>query len=208
MSNYYGWDVESNATSGGPGPGQSTPGYSHDFTLELYEVDRSGQYPEAVTDQNGDPDPFAEITETQDVPGREVPDGSNEGYADIGGTNFLMEWDLGGVTVDSDELLFMISFDRPSLPNSSNNELASKIADLTNFELVEDPNHPDFKPLALDMLNIVNHWSLDPQITAGYSDETRTGEMDGVWWRTSNGFTYFTGRGQVMSRFEGRPLPP
>lgn len=188
MSNWNGWDPSG-------GPGTATPGYSHDFTLELYEVDRSG------------PDPAAgnlidEFTETQDVPGREIPDGGNKEYA-WNGTNFLMEWDLGGVTVNSDELLFMVSFD------------------------IAGPNQT-----ALRSMNILSYDTEGPttQRTAGYKADgniwSRVEPGDGGTlvnnnlipdsgdpepWNTTDindafGTSYPADAGQVMSRFEGRPL--
>lgn len=170
MSNWYGWDPSG-------GVGDSTPGYTHPFTLELYEVD-SGPAPGQL---------IAEVTEDQDVPGRELPDGSNEDYS-ANGTNFLMEWDLGGVTVNSDKVLFIVSFDIPE-------------------ETVDQ-----FKNNALSSMNIASYdVEKTSEITAGYSAN------DDIWWRSSftgGNISSFNGSnaggvqggGQPMSRFEGRPL--
>jgi Ca2+-binding RTX toxin-like protein len=97
MSNWNGWDPDG-------GAGSATDGYSHDFTIELYEVDRSGETP-------GPGNLIAKKTETQVVPGRETPDATNASFTG-NGTDFLMDWDLGGIEVGS-EVLFMVSFDIP-----------------------------------------------------------------------------------------------
>ncbi|SHH61571.1 SipW-dependent-type signal peptide-containing protein [Halobaculum gomorrense] len=165
MSNWYGWDPSG-------GVGNATSGYTHPFTLELYEVD-SGPAPGQL---------IAEVTEDQDVPGRELPDGSNEDYS-MNGTNFLMEWDLGGVTVNSDKVLFIVSFEI-----TGSNQTALQSMNIASYDVEKTS-----------------------EITAGYSAN------DDIWWRadaTSGNISSFDGSavggvqggGQVMSRFEGRPL--
>jgi predicted ribosomally synthesized peptide with SipW-like signal peptide len=169
MSNWNGWDPSG-------GQGTETSGYSHPFTLELYEVDRSGSSP-APGKQ------ITTVTEEQDVPPREIPDGSNDDYADFGGTNFLMKWDLDGVTVSSDELLFMISFE------------------------IDGPNQS-----ALQSMNIAAYdVEKPPVITAGYSandDVWWRANATGGNISSFNGSVAggVEGGGQPMSRFEGRPI--
>jgi predicted ribosomally synthesized peptide with SipW-like signal peptide len=170
MSNWNGWDPSG-------GPGTETAGYTHPFTLELYEVDRSGSSPA--------PGPLlAEVTEDQDVPPREKPDGGNEDYADFGGTNFLMEWDLGGVTVNSDEVLFIVSFEI-----SGSNQSALQSMNIASYDVEKAP-----------------------VITAGYSandDVWWRSDSTGGNISSFNGSVYpngVQGGGQPMSRFEGRPL--
>jgi hypothetical protein len=120
-----------------------------------------------------------------------------------------MEWDLGGVTVNSNEVLFMVSFD---IPDSS-----------------QDP----FKNDALGSMNIVAYdfEGPTPQRTAGYGADgniwsriepdnggailVRNNLIDDTgnpeFFNTTDvndefGTSYPADAGQVMSRFEGRPL--
>lgn len=100
MSNWWGWDPSRQTR------GIATPGYTHPFSVELYEVDRSSN--DALPG-----DHIITVTENKKVTGRRVPtedDGSN---LDGVGTAFLMTWNLPNVKVGN-EVLFLISFDVPN----------------------------------------------------------------------------------------------
>ena len=95
MSNWNGWDPNG-------GPGTATASYQHDFTIELYDVDRTGSAPDAGS-------LIASVTETQTVAGRQLP---GDTPVSGSGTDFVMDWDLSGLNITTSELLFMVSFDR------------------------------------------------------------------------------------------------
>jgi hypothetical protein len=97
MSNWNGWDPSG-------GDGVATESYRKELTLELYEVDTSGSPPTVGSR-------IDTFTEEQRIEGRELPD-PDSGYRGGGGTNFEVEFDLGGITLP-DEVLFMISFNYP-----------------------------------------------------------------------------------------------
>jgi hypothetical protein len=105
-----------------------------------------------------------------------------------------MEWDLSGVTVNADEILFIVGFE------------------------VTGPNEE-----ALKSMNIAAYSDRTPQRTAGYQADTNvwarsdggnlvnadlisgSGEPE-FFNATDFGPEFVDGWYQVMSRFEGRPL--
>lgn len=110
MSNWYGWDPEG-------GVGVETPGYETNLTLELYEVDRSGDIPSPGA-------PITQDTESHEIAGRQLPTDSNASFVDRGGTDSLVDWDLDGVRVGK-ELLFIVRVDElvgATSENSPSNE--------------------------------------------------------------------------------------
>ena len=93
----------------------NTSAFQHPFTLEIYEVDRSGANPAPGN-------LLAEITQEQTVPPREnftSVDSPNAGYTDSASSDFLITFDMCGVSVNADEVLFMVSFDYNGTPNDS-----------------------------------------------------------------------------------------
>jgi Ca2+-binding RTX toxin-like protein len=161
MSNWYGYD------SSGESDGEATSGYTHDFTLELYEVDRES----GTLGAGGQ---IATFTETQEVPGREIPVSENASFVG-NGTDFLMEWDLGGIEVGQ-EVLFMVSFD---IPDGDQNEDALKQLNIA----AEDDDNP-----SLDVTEGVN-----PDEGVYWRSDERT---DGEIARFDSG--------EVLSKFEGK----
>jgi hypothetical protein len=123
MSNWNGWDPN--------GLGTATASYTHDFTIELYNVDRSGANPAAGS-------LIASITETQTVAGRELP-----GVTPVSsnGTDFLMDWDLSSLNIAPAEILFIVSFDRVDDPATSFDELQA--LNNLNIAAVESGTAPD-----------------------------------------------------------------
>lgn len=85
----------------GSGTNTATASYQHDFTLELYSIDRSGTDP--VPDSL-----LGSFTETQEVAGRQIPTTSNQSFAG-NGTDFIMDFDLNGLSVPN-EVIYMLSF--------------------------------------------------------------------------------------------------
>lgn len=168
MSNWNGWDPEG-------GLGQATPGYTTDLTLELYNVDRSG----ALT---GPGALITEDTENHDIAGRQIPDEDNKTFADGGGTDSLVQWELGGVDV-GEEVLFMVRVDGlvgKGFGNPPANE-------------------------ALKSLNIASAVTgTAPDVTAGIDTDP------GVYWRsdanTSGQISRFEA-GQVLARAQSVPVP-
>lgn len=104
MSNWNGWDPN--------GPGVATAGYQHEFTLELYEVDRTSGSAQAGS-------LIAEVTELQDVAARELPGATPTSG---NGTDFLMSWDLSGLGITASELLFIVSFEITDDPTTTFDE--------------------------------------------------------------------------------------
>jgi hypothetical protein len=169
MSNWNGWTTNT-----------ATPDYQTDITLELYNVDRSGP---------GLPTPgglIGEFSETHDIAGRQEPTSSNDTFVG-NGTDFVIDWDLSGLTV-GDELLFMVNPDAYG----------------TDFQ--PDTNDPN--ATALSSLNIAadNTDPGDPDVTAGIDMENA-----GYWRSSSTGGTIsgFDG-GEPFARVSGIavPVPP
>lgn len=117
MSNWHGHDT-SRVTDG-----VATQGYSHPFTLELYEVDRSGAAPAvgALIDA---------VTEMHTVPGRQIPGDDNFSFVGLG-TDFVMDFDLTGITVP-EEVLFMLSFDTSTREELGQLNIAALAGNSTN----------------------------------------------------------------------------
>jgi hypothetical protein len=174
MSNWWGYneDGDGDGITWEEGdtddPGVPTSGYTHDFTLELYEVDRTNGSVEAG-------DLIGEFTQEQDVPGREIPVPANASFAG-NGTDYLMEWDLGGIEVGQ-EVLFMVSFD---IPDGDDNEEA-----LNQLNIAADMTGGD----PLDVTEGVN------------TDEGVYWRSDA----TGNAIARFDG-GEVLSKFEGKTV--
>ena len=168
MSNWNGWDPNG-------GPGTATSGYDTDLTLELYEVDRSGAAPAPGTQIVAD-------TELQSIAGRQLPTATNASFVDGGGTDSVVDWDLGGLSVGS-ELLFMVQVD-----------------DLVGKEFGNPPANN-----ALTSLNIASFVTggTGPDVTAG-SDTDQALYGRGIGDSGSVDINRFAGAGQVMAKAEGK----
>ena len=174
MSNWNGWDPNG-------GQGTATASYTHDFTLELYEVDRSGANPAPGSS-------IASITETQTVAGRELPGNTP---VSSNGTDFVMDWDLSGLGIAASELLFVVSFDIADDPTTSFDELTA----LDNLNIAAtDLDKASDVTAGVDTDN--NVWWRSPSNTSGQIASFNGDVVGGV-----------NGGGQVFSRFTAVPTP-
>ncbi len=164
MSNWYGWDPDG-------GVGIETPSYETNLTLKLYEVDRSGDAPAPGA-------PITQDTESHEIAGRQLPTDSNASFADRGGTDSLVDWDLDGVRVGK-EILFMVQVDA-LVGAISENPPSNEALQSLNIAAAATGNNPD--------------------VTAGVDTD------EGVYWRsdanTDGDISRFVA-GQVLAQASG-----
>ena len=156
--------------------------FVYPFTLELYEVDRSGQNP-APGQLIATIDKSVIIPLKEDFTSVASP---NAGYTDSVSSDYIIEFDLNGLTVNTDEVLFMVGFE------------------ITSQNDGPDANNLDDR---LDQMNIAAYKtdnSSNPQIVATPTFGTKTG--NDVFWRSdsnTNGQISFFSAGTVISKFTG-----